>query len=82
MYYIYKSCIGDPIITDFKLSEDDLVCDVCGKSAIFISSADNEIDIADIINNNDFKFSHIAKEEIENMFWGLKYDPKSGIILE
>lgn len=74
--------MGDPVVTDFKLADKDLVCSVCGKTAELVSFAENPKEIADIINNSDFKFSYVAKEEIESMFSGLKYDPKSGIIQE
>lgn len=81
MYYIYKSCIGDPVITEYELGADDLICDVCGQSATFISVAESSKEVADIINSSNFKFSYTAKEEIESMFSGLKYDSKCGIML-
>ena len=81
MYYIYKSCVNDPMITLEPLSESDLVCEVCGKSAKLITSALTEEDVAKAINDSNLQFSHYAQGEIENMFEYLHYDPIYGIVI-
>ena len=68
MYFIYKSCIGDPVITEYELDANDLVCDVCGQSATFISVAESPKEVADIINSSNFKFSYNSLKVINYHF--------------
>lgn len=83
MYYIYKACTNDPIITTEPLNDCDLVCSVCGKLAEFIASAATIEEVAAAVNNSNMTFSHYAQEEIESMFDGcLHYDSVCGIIVE
>ena len=81
MYYIYKACTNDPMVTLIPLEDDDLVCEVCGKSATFITSAVTTDEAIEAINDATMQFSHYAKKELENMFDGLHCDSVCGTII-
>ncbi len=82
MYYIYKTCTGDPYISLEMVPDSELNCSVCGRKWEFLNKVFSLSEIVDTVNNSDCQFSHLSASEVSEICGdSLTYSPKYGMII-